>query len=684
MKTYRNLLTNLIAMLLVISICACSDDDDVVMANPSTDDFNINRTETGVTFDQEAVILGVNGADAKNVAISLIYLLPNINSEVTDNTKLLVLPELAEEYQKDIMKVYDNGGVIAVTDPSQDQLKQWFDVFNWDAGIVPDNVDNALMFSFGKGFHCCLVYGPDNKAVLVDSLSDDELLAKDTEDVSTKTTPYIGNVVTREELPTKAEVEGSAADTEYVWIDFQNPKYPEVYNYLIPWVETLNNDFSNTGITDDEAQQVKQQFLQKTTRSDDSDKLQNVSEIFARYPYTVIAPFTANAQVRWLAGNSDPDVIKGTGAVTLCFNIYQIHCYEDQPGAGDYYLVNMTAGLASADMYKGKWWNQHSGTYVRICGLYAKDFQVACIPYHQKKDASSNPKPYSADEVEVVGTPKPLTTSGQTRYDDSFTFSLDASLSVSGGVSMMMVPYVMVEPKLSLGWEWTETTVRNISDTDIRNISGATQVNGITTWALAWKMEFNNLPEFDWWERRGFNEGNSLTYRSTNYLHANWVWHQKDVPDNSTQDPIAIRVQTAATYGAQSFITTYADHEERIFQYGCTDQIINLKPFSRDRCGTITLENDFDKEAILSMKVYKQVKQPDNTYADGELVWSTNNTLKTGKKVIVPALKIADKYTVYLTTNDGKTYKYSSHPSLTIELGLDNVIYGKTDFSEVM
>ncbi len=682
MKTYSKLLASLFAMLLVVSIGACSDDDDVAAVyNPSTDEFNINRTETGVTFDQEAVILGVNGEDAKNVAISLIYLLPNINTEVTDNTKLLVVPELAEVYQKDIMKVYDNGGVIAVTDPSQTQLKQWFDLFNWDAGIVPDNVDDALMFSFGKGFHCCLVYGPDNKAVLLDSLSDDELLAKDTEDVSTKASAPTGNVVTQEEIPTRAEVESSSDDTEYIWIDFQNPKYPEVYNYLTPWVEALNNDFSNTGITDDEAQQVKQQFLQKTTRTSDSDKLQDVSQIFARYPYTVIAPFTANAEVRWLAGDSDPDIIKGTGAVTLCFNIYQIHCYQDQPGAGDYYLVNMTAGLASADMYKGKWWNQHSGTYVRVCGLYAKDFQVACIPYHQKKDGS-NPRPYSADEVEVVGTPKPLTTVGQTRYDDSFTFSLDASLSVSGGKSMMMNKYVMVEPKISLGWEWTETTVRNISDTDIRNISGGTVIAGTIAWALAWKMQFNNLPEFDWGERRGFNEGNSLAYRSTNYLHANWVWHLENVSDDSTEDPIAIRVQTAATYGAQSFITTYADHEERTFRYGCTDQIINLKPFSRDKCGTITLENNFDKEAIMNVKVYKQEKQ-NNTYVDGDLVWSTNNTLKTGKKVTTPALKIADTYTVYLTTNDGKKYKYSNHPTLTIELGLDNVVYSKTDFSEV-
>ena len=659
MKTSKNFLTKLFAILFIFGMCACSDDNDGVVSVPSSADFNINRADPGVTFKQEAVIMGVNGNDAKNVAISLCYLLPNMTQTVTENTKLLIVPELSKEYEKEITTVYENGGVVAVTDPSQEQLTKWFDAYDWESGIVPGNVDNALMFSFSKGFHCCLVYGPDDNSVLVDSTS-----TSSTSDQESTTT-------------------GTKSDdgVEYIWIDFQNPKYPEVYNYLSSWIDVVNKDFEKIGITEDEANSVKQQFLQKTRSGDsDDENMKDVSEVFARYPYSIIAPFTANSLVRWLAGGSDPDIIKGTGAVTVSFNIYQIHCYEDQPGAGDYYLINMTAGLASADMYKGKWWNQHSGTYVRICGLYAKEFAITCSPYHQTNSSTGFRIPYSTDEVELLETPKPLTTVGKTQYDDSFTFGIDASLSVSGGVNVMMAPYFEIKPSISFGWKWSEKTVRSISDTDIRNISGATSINGTTVSAVGWRMLFNNLPEFQWSQDYGFNEGNSLTYRSTNYLHANWVWHHKGVKDNSTQDPIAIRVRTMATYGAMSFISTEADLQQKLFNYGCIDHIINLKPFSRDRCGTITLENNFtDNTAITEIQIYK--KNSDGS--DGDLVWSTDNTLKTGKKVTTSALRVADKYQIYFDTNKGKRYKYSTYSALEIEIGMDNNIYSNINFTEV-
>ena len=656
MKTSMNFLTKLFATLFVFSMWACSDDDDdIIVSTPSSVDFNINRSTPNVTFDKEAVVMGVNGDDALNVAISLCYLIPNFTAEVTENTKLLIVPELSQEYEKEITTVYNNGGVIAVTDPSQDQLTKWFDANDWESGIVPANVDDALIFSFSNGFHCCLVYGPDDKNVIVDTTADNDTV--------------------EQESSTNADT--SDDGVEYIWIDFQNPQYPEVYNYLSPWIDVVNKDFEKAGITEDEAESVKQQFLQ--TRADDSSQMLDVSQVFARYPYSIIAPFTANAMVRWLAGNSNPDVIKGTGAVTVSFNIYQIHCYEDQPGAGDYYLVNMTAGLASADMYKGKWWNQHSGTYVRICGLYAKEFAVVCMPYHQPSKTVML-APYSSKDVELLETPKPLTTVGKTQYDDSFTFGVDASLSVSGGTNVLLTPYFEVKPSISLGWKWTESTVRGISDTDIRNISGATTVNGTTVSTVGWRMLFNNLPQFQWSQDYGFNEGNSLTYRSTNYLHANWVWHQKDVKDDSTEDPITIRVQTEATYGAMSFISTESDLQEKTFRYGCIDHYINLKPFSRDRCGTITLENNFtDKTAITEIEIYK--KKSDGS--DGDLVWSTDNTLKPTKKVTTPALRVADKYIVYFTTNTGKKYKYSTYPALTIELGMANNIYSKVNFTEV-
>lgn len=676
MKMNKNLLSKLFVVLFGCSLCACSDDDDnITDKTPTAAEFNINRAVYNTTFDQEAVILGVNGDDAKNVAISLIYLLPNFNIEVTDSTKLLIVPELSKEYEKEISKVYNNGGIVAVTAPTQDQLTRWFDAYHWDSGIVPGNVDDALLFSFSKGYHCCLVYGPDSKNVIVDSEAIENMPDKDSEDFIYKDFSTEGAAI---DSTAHSETGSDDADN-VIWIDFQNPKYPEVYTYLSSWLDVVNNDINKVGLTKNESEEVKEQLLSLTRANgnDDSEAL-DVSEIFARYPYSIVAPFTARGVVRWLAGDSDPDIIKGTGAVTVSFNVYQIHCYEDQPSGGDYYLVNMTAGLASADMYKGKWWNQHGGSYVRICGFYAKSFEVECTPYHSTN--SGWLIPYSSSEVEVLETPKPLTTVGKTQYEDSFTFGVTASISVSGGSSVVLTPYFQVDPKLSFGWQWSEQSVRTISDTDISNISGGSIVNGTTVSKVGWKMTFNNLPEYDWGEDYGFDEGTSLTYRSTNYLHANWVWYQKDVKDDSNQDPIAIHVQVKPTFGALSFITTDVSLHENLFNFGCVDQYINLKPFSRDRCGVINLKNDFtDNTAITDIQIYRA----NSDATDGDLAWSTENTLKAGKTVTTPALKVADRYNIYFSTNTGKRYKYTTYPSLEIEIGMENTINSNINFTEV-
>lgn len=661
MKTNKTLLIKLLAILFTASICACSDDDNATVSAPTSNDYSINRAETGITFNKETAIIGISGSDAKNVAISLMYLIPDFSQTVTDSTKLLIVPALSSLYEKEITQVYNNGGIVAVTSPTQEQLDKWFEAYNWDAGMVPGNVDDALLFSFGKGFHCCLVYGPDSEGVIVDS-EDDKTTQEETTDKSTEP---------------DAEITSGDDNVEYIWLDFENPKYPEVYNYLSSWVDVMNKDFEKISKTADEAK-----MLQSATRADNGGdaQLQDVSEIFGRYSYSIVAPFTAEATVRQLAGGSDPDQIKGTGAVTLNFNIYQIHCYAKEPGAGDYYLVNMTAGLASSDMYKGKWWNQHGGTYVRMSGFYAKEFQVECTPCHQFTGTlteENQPEPYSSDDVETLGTPKPVTTVGKTQYDDSFTFSIDASVAVSGGVNLMMTPYFEVSPKLSFGWKWSEQSIRDVSDTDISNISGADFLKQKIVSKVGWKLNFNNTPYYEWFGNDyGINEGSSLAYRSTNYLHANWVWHQKNVADDSSQDPIAIRVKVKPTYGAQSFITTYADWEERLYNFGSTDLVINLRPFIRDKCAVINLTNDLD-ENIIGIEVWQKGTKD-------HLVWNYKTTLKHEQKVTTCALKVDAAYDIYVTTKSstGERKKYQCL-NRKIEFGSDNNMHMSVNFNSV-
>lgn len=673
MKKKKVFLAKMFAILLGCGLVACSDDDNKENAanNPTPDDFNINSAETGVTFDQEAVIRGVSGDNASEMLVSLIYMFNNVKANVTDSTKLLIVPELSSKYEKDITTVYENGGIIGVTNPSQAQISTWFEKVGWDNGFMPSEVDDALMFSFGNGFHCCVVYDPDNDDVAVDSADVANMLDKDSEGFIFKSLLEAQAAVVAEDV---ANDDGT--NRKDTWTDYDSSMYPDVYTYLSAWVETVNKSLSERNVAKAEDTTRVEQFLaQVETRANSGTSNNDVSQLFSKYNYSVVLPFSANEEIRHVA-LSDPDRIQGEGAVSLNLNIYQIHCYEGAPGAGDYYLINLSAGLASDKMYRGKWVNTHGGVHTRLCGYFAKSFTVDCIPWNKNTNA-----PYYSDEVETIGAPSPETTVGETVYTTGSSVSLNTTLSLSLGYNLDKDKgYGNGGGTVSAGWSWTDKKSRTISDTDISNLSGYYVINGQPQpiCRVGWKMQFNNLPYFQWSQTCGINEGSSQTYRSTNYLESSWVWYKKNVSDGSTENPISVKIRTQSNYGTLSFFTTKADLKEISFnKFGNFDYVFDLKPFSRDKCGVLNIENDFeDGTTITAVRIYYL-----KNGTLGDLAWSTKNNIVPGKSVSSAALKISEPYMIYLDTNTGKRYIYRKEKGKNIEFGLDNTVYSSIDFN---
>ena len=128
---------------------------------------------------------------------------------------------------------------------------------------------------------------------------------------------------------------------------------------------------------------------------------------------------------------SDADKLTGTVSMSAIYDVYVVHVYEDQIGAGDYYGVKMKASVASAGMWKGKGWNRHGGTYVRWCGAYCKQFYVESrLVTSDKADWYENLN----DRLSFTqgGYPSPATTQGETVYEDTNSFSLEMSAKDKG------------------------------------------------------------------------------------------------------------------------------------------------------------------------------------------------------------------------------------------------------------
>ena len=143
--------------MLALSFHACSDNEQFdTPSTPAMEENHIHSADTGVKFTSEAVIIGVSGNQAGEITTALNQLLTNVSSTVTDKTQLLIVPNLSDRYKKDIDTVYNNGGIIAVTNPNDAELDEWFKANNWENKMLSNGTKGAIMFSFAKNYHCCI------------------------------------------------------------------------------------------------------------------------------------------------------------------------------------------------------------------------------------------------------------------------------------------------------------------------------------------------------------------------------------------------------------------------------------------------------------------------------------------------------------------------------------------------
>lgn len=641
-------------LLLVAAAFQSCKQTDEIWQHPTEEDVNLHDPDVNVTYNGKAVIMGVTGENAGEIQQVLAEFIPNTQQTVDESTTLLIVPSLSEAYEEQLLAMYEQGGVIAIINPDRADLDNWYEKHKWVECKDANDMDGTLIYSFSPTHHC-IVTEPDDDDIYLDEDDDDAGVMGD-EDVFFD---HLIDDIDSEDV-IKDEDYSEETDENYEQTtSFVEDNYSDMYTNLHPWITILNEDLEDK----------KEMELMTRSGVDTPD----VSKVFNAYPYGKTYPFSVNAKVRkW--GVFKADRIKGNGSIGVSFDIYQIHCYDDQPGSGDYYLVDMTASVANSDLYKGKWWNNHAGTYIRICGLYAKSFEIQCTPVD-----GVTKQPLESDRVTFTanGFPSPATTVGETHYEKSSTFEIAGSASISkskssaidlqGGKEKKGMEYGV---ELSMGASWTKSENRTVSDTDITNTTTGNQVG--------YKLIFNNLPKFSWSQSRGFDEGKSLTYRSTVDIRSSWIWHVKDAKDNSEEAPIAIRFRAKPVYEAMSFVTTKADLKTVTFDnLGNVEDYIELQPFTRKQCGKIILENDFKNNvSIKNTRLYHV--DPENKAET--LIWESKSTIKPGNKVATAPLHIVNDYTVRFTTTDDREYEYTSYDTIQLENSEEKVIYSATDF----
>ena len=562
------------------------------------------------------------GIDDSKVKVACDLLFSNQQTSVTDDTKLLIVSS-SSGYEAEINKVLEAGGYVATVYPSDDILL---------------HVENA-------GTYVCNVYSPR-------VIKDNEEITEDADFVN----------------------DGSGENM----VDFESfmaeEGYNELYTYLYPWVADLKSHDSagnsrNNGVS---------------LFGDSSDNPDN-DNTFKMFHYQNVKTYTGEKQVRKAAA-SKPDKIPYNGSVSAVFDIYQLHCFEGQPGSGDYYVVDMTGNVCNQDMYRGCWNNKHGGVRTHICGLYGKSFDIKCTPLKRTVSGTGftySEMPNSDIFFTSAGFPSPDGSKNAVSYTSSHVRGVNAGLSITGKAEKKGKGPASVGGQASASvagnWSWSDSKTYTISDMDIENLSSGN--------TAGYALKFNNLPYYSHKAKNNhFREGNSVLYRSTASIHASWAWYMPNVKDDSEEEPISILINYKPKYGAMSWYSSRADLNTDEYEIGTDTAHVDLTPFIRARSLPVTVYNNFKENISISkIQIYRLNEENKKV-----LYWQYTSTLLRGKNVRTAGLDIKNKYRIEFTTTDGRTFVYSKNGNSVLTLQWQdalsnpygNKVYAQDDFQQ--
>ena len=402
---------------------------------------------------------------------------------------------------------------------------------------------------------------------------------------------------------------------------------------------------------------------------DDDKKLEN---LFASYHFVHVNSYSAH--VHYDTTWNEEYYLDGTGSATTLLDVYPVHVYEGQAGAGDYFAVKMNTSVANAGMWKGKGWNRRIGIYIRHCGLWATNFDTQVVPMKDEKTVM----PQAELQFLASCPPTPGTTTNQKFYEDSKSFSLNVSatgklewgdeVDANGDASSKFTKSLQVQ--MSLGWTWSHKESYTIQNIEIEDRHSGNTID--------WNIKFNDLPYYDWDEDYGFKITESLPYRNTQSLNASWMWYDPTAKDESETKPLLIKVTTNPQYEMQTFWTTKADLKSVYYNHSKTEYFKIPRPNNK-HAGELVIKNDLkDNAYIYDIRVYRK--------GTNNMVGNYDMSVPNGEEQSLGHyLSDNQAYTVMFkaTFDDGSSasYTYTLNDGVKVKHNSTTKLYARNDFT---
>jgi len=544
-------------------------------------------------------------------------------SALTDDTYMVILDHLSDLPEAQLVELYLNDVVIAVLNPVQAEFKALFEKYpEMGYFLENDGIDGAKLVavsSWNNGLYII----PDEA----------QFMERYSFETDHPTVPNPADAAAGEydpdEPPTYTYEEGLAYDLAYFFFGaFLEDLLVQRALYEAEGVKTkAGSDNTNASI---KKMAGKAHVF--------SEGVFSINEVYFRTSYR----------------------FNGCAPVTVSYDVYPIHVYEGEIGAGDYYFMDMTANVANDKMFQGKssYWTGGFPVKIRWCGAYAKTFKVSSTLVNNKNNQQVAGVSFPAE-----GFPFPETIINNTNYSKTKTFNIGTGVSGNLGAKKGKGMAGGGSVNVNAGWSWSDSKSWSVKDVDVENRT----FNSTAAWALT----FNELPKYDFPEEYGFDLGNSRAFRSSMQLHGSWVWFIPDTPDDTDTEPLRIKVDVEGNYGFMRFFTTKVDLET--FSWTCRYTDYQMMPkMENSRAGHLILKNNTGKY-ISNIMIYNSKNQP--------LVPKENfqNNYPDGTSIKLGAYKCTEDIIVKFKM-DGQTYVYNLNQYVKTIFKDDVTLYAANDF----
>lgn len=634
-KIFNAFLTLAMVITAGMSLTSCTSNDD----NPSSEtvseepDYSHLAGDTyDITYKYDAYVSPKVNSELREALLDYIDFPVD---QITDNTYLVVINSLDELKQSDLVDFYLRGVTLAVANPKKYQIDALYQT-QPQLGYYcdDDDIDGALLYAIDYDNNCSyIVQGSD----LEPQEGGTTVISNTSDEAAGAYTPGEG----------ANSVAGAEAD-----------KHNDIYDHISLFIEELESQEESL---DEEAAAAR-----SMTRAADNNEGSDIKKVAGMVHLWKSMSVPIN--VKYFRDYT----FQANCAMAVGYDIYPIHVYEGEQGAGDYYFVNMTASVNNGAVYKGKskFWTDFVWVCLRWCGAFPTQFYV-----ESKLVDTNNDNEVAGVSFPSAGFPKPPTVIKKVDYAEEWSFGL--GLGVSGGyesggkvkhdngiASPEQSSGWDVKAKVDMNWKWSDSKKWSVEDVDLENQSaGAT---------AAWKIIYNNLPEYKWSEDCGFNEGNSRAYRSTTMLNGSWIWHIPDTPDDQESKPMRLRANMKTTYKILKFWSTDASLGEVVFDSQFTDYLTMPKVYTH-KVAPIVLKNDYKNKFISNIMVYTK---------DGKEVTSKTqfqNSYPSGSEINLGDYKCSEDLIVKFKMDD-KTYTYSTNPYVKAVFKNTVTLYASQDF----